>query len=121
MWLDLLSTEMSTWTDILIREESNRTLKRSDLDMVLDLIDVLPVSFVAAEQPGLSPERIENVIKAFYASIFSTVILSAYIEKLIDPEVRNYCRIRIADEIAMHYEKVSICYIYINSINIYFI
>lgn len=105
-WIELLDTEIQTWTDVVVREESARTLKRSDLDMILDLIEVLPSSLVASEQPGLTPDRLNNVLKSFYSSVFTTVVISAYIEKLVDTELRTQCRARIANNVVEKYEIV---------------
>lgn len=71
-WIDLLKTEESTWIQILIAEEANRMLRRSDMDKLLDLVSVIPAGIKASEQPGMSQDRIATIMRAFYASLFST-------------------------------------------------
>ena len=76
------------------------------MDKIIDLIDVLPPTMVASDQPGLSSSRVQVIVKAFYSNVFSTVVLSSVVEKLIDPELRSKCRVKIANAIALEYEKV---------------
>ena len=105
-WIDMLDVEVSTWVSVLVREETTRTLKRSDLDLIIELIDVMPASYIASEQPGMSDARISTVVKAFYSTVFTSVMLSSFVEKLVDPELRSSCRIRIANALATDYEVV---------------
>jgi hypothetical protein len=107
-WLSLLDTEAATWVDILVREEVNRALHRSDLDKLLELIDVLPADLRACDQLGLSNDRVATVLRAFYASLFSTV--TAQFDRLQDPALRERMRNGIADELAAAHAKVSVCY-----------
>jgi hypothetical protein len=104
-WLSLLDTEAATWVDILVREEVNRALHRSDLDKLLELIDVLPADLRASDQLGLSNDRVATVLRAFYASLFSTV--TAQFDRLQDPALRERMRNGIADELAAAHAKVS--------------
>ena len=92
-WISMLHIESDSWEDILVREETLRTLMRCDMDKIIDLIDVLPPGLCASEQPGLSNGRVSN-------------ILSSLVEKLIDPELRSKCRVKIALAISSEYEKV---------------
>ena len=41
-WLELLDSEAATWVGVLVAEEVGRTLRRSDLDKLLELVEVLP-------------------------------------------------------------------------------
>jgi hypothetical protein len=104
-WLSLLDTEAATWVDILVCEEVNRALHRSDLDKLLELIDVLPADLRACDQLGLSNDRVATVLRAFYASLFSTV--TAQFDRLQDPALRERMRNGIADELAAAHAKVS--------------
>lgn len=103
-WCNLLETESVAWLGVLVNEEVQRTLKRSDLDKILDLIDVLPRDFVASEQPGLSSDRISTVMRAFYASLFST--LTPQFDRLADVLLRESARKAVAIEVARSHEKI---------------
>jgi hypothetical protein len=96
-----------------VSEEVARALRRSDLDKLLELIDVLPADLRACEQLGLSNDRVGTVLRAFYASLFSTV--TAQFERLQDPTLREKMRNGIADQVAAAHAKVraehSCCYI----------
>ena len=82
-----------------------RALRRSDLDKLLELIDVVPSNLRAADQLGLSNDRLGTVLRAFYASLFSTV--TAQFERLQDPTLRELMRNNIADKVAVAHAKVS--------------
>ncbi len=43
-WIDQLETEAATWVTVLVREEVSRTLHRSDLDKLMELIEASAVS-----------------------------------------------------------------------------
>lgn len=103
-WLALLQTESSTWVDILVKEEVARALRRSDLDKLLELIEVLPGDLRAVDQMGLSNDRVGTVLRAFYASLFSTV--TSQFERLQDPGLREIMRGGIAEQVATAHEKV---------------
>jgi hypothetical protein len=90
--------------DILVREEVGRALRRSDLDKLLELIEVLPVDLKASEQMGLSNDRVGTVLRAFYASLFSTV--TSQFERLQDPTLRERMRSGIANQVAAAHAKV---------------
>ena len=57
-WFSLLETENKTWVEVLVLEEVSRTLKRSDLDKLLELIEVVPSGLVAVQQVGLGQDRV---------------------------------------------------------------
>lgn len=90
--------------EILVREEVSRALHRSDLDKLLELIEVLPADLRASEQLGLSNDRVATVLRAFYASLFSTV--ASQFERLQDPGLRERMRNGIADQLAAAHAKV---------------
>ena len=87
-WIEQLDTEAETWISVLVREEVGRTLRRSDLDKLLELMEALPVDLVASQQPGLDADRVGTVLRAFYSSLFSAV--APHFERLQDPEFRYY-------------------------------
>lgn len=114
-WLSLLETESSTWISILVNEEVMKTLKRSDLDKLLELIEVVPYELKGIDQLGLSNDRVSTVMRSFYASLFSTV--SPQFERLQDPTLREIIRLSTAEKIAAAHAKVDII-IFITSANI---
>ena len=81
-----------------------RALRRSDLDKLLELIEVLPGDLRAVDQMGLSNDRVGTVLRAFYASLFSTV--TSQFERLQDPGLREIMRGGIAEQVATAHEKV---------------
>lgn len=87
-----------------MKEEVARALRRSDLDKLLELIEVLPADLRAVEQMGLSNDRVGTVLRAFYASLFSTV--TSQFERLQDPTLRETMRNGIADQVANAHAKV---------------
>eukprot|EP01036_Dinobryon_divergens_P028074 gene28075-36963_t len=104
-WLQLLETEASTWVDILVKEEVARTLKRSDLDKLLELIEVVPAGLRASDQVGLGQDRVSTVMRSFYASLFST--MAPQFERMLqDPLLREDIRTRTAERIAEVYGTV---------------
>jgi hypothetical protein len=117
-WIQNLNTESDTWVRVLVSEDTQRVLKRSDLDKVLELVEVLPTDLVASEQHGLSSERMSSVLRTFYASLFSTS--APQFERLQDPDVRELARSRTARHVADSYALVS-KFIYILSSKAYFI
>ena len=42
--------QASTWIDVLTAEEVGRTLRRSDLDKLLEILEVIPMGIVASQQ-----------------------------------------------------------------------
>jgi len=104
VWIDTLEQESATWLDILVQEEVSRTLHRSDLDKLLEFIELVPTGIVASEQPGLSPDRVSTVMRAFYASLFSTVTPSY--DKLLDPELRETIRRKTAEAISNGHARI---------------
>mmetsp|Transcript_13400 Transcript_13400/g.22339 ORF Transcript_13400/g.22339 Transcript_13400/m.22339 type:complete len:450 (-) Transcript_13400:496-1845(-) len=106
-WLSLLHTEADTWMGVLVQEEVARALHRSDLDKLLELMEVVPVGVVglrAVEQVGLSNDQVAIVMRAFYASLFSTS--TAQFERLQDSQLREVLRNSIAEKLATAHAKV---------------
>lgn len=103
-WLDLLKSEANTWLQIVVTEEASRTLRRSDIDKLLDLVVLLPEGIVASQQPGLSNDRVGTVMRAFYASLFSTV--SPQFDRLVDSELREMAHKQTAEYISKAHAKV---------------
>ena len=97
-WFTLLEQETNTWISVIVGEEAGKTLKRSDLDKLLELVEILPEGLVASEQPGLSQDRISTVMRAFYASLFSTI--APQFERLQNPELREITRRQTAEAVA---------------------
>jgi len=115
-WLAQLAEETNIWVQVLVREETERTLKRSDLDSLVELVDVLLATRdtdtslenlceVLDELPlGLGQERVAGVLRAFYSSLFSSV--APHFDRLQDPEIREITRTQSADAVAAAYDKV---------------
>ena len=104
-WLEQLETEATTWVTVLVREEVARTLQRSDLDKLLELIEILPSNIVASQQIGLGQDKVGSVLRAFYASLFSTV--APHFDRLQDPEFREITRKKTAESVAEAHDKVN--------------
>lgn len=94
---------------MLANEEVNRTLRRSDLDKLLEILEVIPVGIVASQQQGLGQDRVGTVMRAFYASLFST--MTPHFERLQDLELRETTRRSTAEAVAAAHEKVSKCFL----------
>lgn len=103
-WKNLLEKESETWTDLLVNEEVSRALRRSDIDKIVELLEVLPSGLIASEQMGLQKDRVETVMRAFYASLFTTV--SPQFERLSDPNLRESIRLKVAHKISSAHAKV---------------
>jgi hypothetical protein len=97
-WSTNLATEAATWVEVLTKEETNRTLRRSDLDKLLELVDVLPSDLVASVEQGLSQDRIATAMRAFYASLFANN--TPHFERLSDPVLREQTRQQTAEAVA---------------------
>lgn len=82
-----------------------KTLKRSDLDKLLELIEVVPYELKGIDQLGLSNDRVSTVMRSFYASLFSTAV-SPQFERLQDPTLREIIRLSTAEKIAAAHAKV---------------
>lgn len=93
---------------MLASEEVNRTLRRSDLDKLLEILEVIPVGIVASQQQGLGQDRVGTVMRAFYASLFST--MTPHFERLQDLELREKTRRSTAEAVAAAHEKVRKCF-----------
>lgn len=97
-------SEAQSWIDILVAEEVQRFLRRSDMDKLVELVEVLPHDLCASEQIGLSADRVATILRAFYSSLFSS--LPAQYEKLQDPAVREQIRSVVADRIVHCYSRI---------------
>ena len=73
------------------------------MDKLLELIEVVPSGLVASEQQGLTHDRVGTVLRAFYASLFSTV--APQFERLQDTELREVTRKRTAEAVADAHSK----------------
>jgi len=113
-WFTLLEQETNTWISVIVTEEAGKTLKRSDLDKLLELVEILPEGLNANEQPGLSQDRIGTVMRAFYASLFSTI--APQFERLQNPELRETTRRQTAEAVA---DSHAIIYKFISSRDCY--
>ena len=100
-----ITSQASTWVSVLASEEVSRTLRRSDLDKLLEILEVIPVGIVASQQQGLGQDRVGTVMRAFYASLFST--MTPHFERLQDLELRETTRRATAEAVAAAHEKVS--------------
>jgi hypothetical protein len=103
-WLDLLDTEATAWLDVAAAEEAARVLKRSDIDKLLELIEVLPRGIVASEQTGLGQDRIDTVLRAFYASLLTTA--SPIFDRITDVGQRELAQLKTAVMVADAHAKV---------------
>jgi hypothetical protein len=89
-WVSLLETEIQSWAQVLISENSNQILQRSEMDQALDLMEVLPSDMVASEQAGLTSERLGIMIRTFYSSLVNSN--DTLLDQLQDPELREFVR-----------------------------
>ena len=103
-WLELLDTEATAWLDVSANEEAIRVLKRSDMDKLIELIEVLPKGIIASEQSGLNQDRIDTVLRAFYASLLSTS--NPIFDRITDVEQRELARLKTAVIVAEAHSKV---------------
>lgn len=110
-WISLLSTESETWLNVLVSEETSRTLRRSDMDKLFELIEVIPPDVPASQQPGLGSDRVNTIIRAFYSSLFSAV--TPHFDRLQDVDLREVTRKRTATAIALVYEKVFCIFLFL--------
>jgi hypothetical protein len=92
------------WLDVIVEEEAGKVLRRSDMDKLIELIDVLPSGLVASEQVGLIPDRVSTVMRAFYASLLTTTGPS--FDRLIDIDLREVARQNTSRAIAEAHAKV---------------
>ena len=107
-WLELLSTEEGAWRQVICSEEASRILRKSELDQLIELIDVLPSGLIASEQTGLHEERIVTILKAFYASLSSGAAASTQLDLLGSLDQREEVRRGVAEALAEAYAKVSV-------------
>lgn len=106
-WIELLDTEILTWQSVLVAESTSRFLQRSEMERLLDLVEVLPAGLVASEQPGLSQDQVNSCLRSFYASLFS--VSTPLIERLQDLDLREQVRVKTSDKISEAYTKVGRC------------
>ena len=106
-WLELLSTEEGAWRQVICSEEASRILRKSELDQLIELIDVLPPGLIASEQTGLYEERVVTILKAFYASLSSGAAASTQLDLLSSLDQREEVRRGVAEALAEAYAKVS--------------
>lgn len=74
------------------------------MDKLLELIEVLPTGLRAVDQVGMGNDRVGTVVRAFYASLFSTV--PAQFERLQDPSIKEIIRNSTAERVAAAHSKV---------------
>lgn len=103
-WLELLATESDAWLDVIVADEAGKVLRRSDMDKLLELLEVLPEGLVASEQAGLGRDRVETVMRAFYASLLTSV--TPLFDRLQDLDQKEFARYRTAKTIADAHGKV---------------
>ena len=103
-WLANLGTETGAWISVLVAEEAAKTLHRSDMDKLLELMQVIPEGLATTELPGLGQDRVGTVMRSFYSSLFSTV--APQFERLQDPEMREITRRRTAEAVADAHARV---------------
>jgi hypothetical protein len=106
-----LTEEYKIWKNILIHEEIVFILKKSEMDKLIERIDLLPTATTnssnnLAELLGYSSNQLESILKSFYSILF-TISLSSELEKLINPILREEIRVEISKSISDSYSKVS--------------
>jgi hypothetical protein len=109
-WEPLLLEECKIWKNILIHEEINMILKKSEFDQLLERIDLLPPPSVPLTEKGealigFNNNQLENILKSFYSILF-TLSLSSELEKLTNPILREEIRFEISKSISDSYAKV---------------
>lgn len=104
--MELLSSENSTWLNIFVREELQKSLHRNDMDTLLELIDTVPENMKGVEQVGLQQDRVCGILHAFSGSLLSTV--DPALERITDPDTRERVRELLARSLADAYKKVRI-------------
>ncbi len=103
-WTASLQVEASTWLEVLVNEEADRTLRRSDMDKLLELALIIPEGICASEQPGLGQDRCATVLRAFYSSLLTTV--APPFDRLTDSSLREATRKQSAIAVSNAYNKV---------------
>lgn len=96
-WLAALSAEASKWVASLEQEEAHKALARSGMDKLVESMRALPVGIVASQQTGLGKDKVSTVLRAFYASLFSTV--TPQFDKIKDSSLREQAKLRTAQAI----------------------
>ncbi len=87
-----------------MNEEAERTLRRSDMDKLLELALIIPEGICASEQPGLGQDRCATVLRAFYSSLLTTV--APPFDRLTDAGMRESTRKQSAAAVSNAYNKV---------------
>jgi hypothetical protein len=118
-WELLLTEEYKIWKNILIHEEIVFILKKSEMDKLIERMDLLPPATTnssnnLAELLGYSSNQLENILKSFYSILF-TISLSSELEKLINPILREEIRVEISKSISDSYSKVKALLFFINN------
>lgn len=130
VWIDLLDGEVSSWLDVLVREEVSRLLSRSEFDELLDLINLSPwrqqqlggdgnnstqeesppeATAAALESFSIGQERMATVVSAFYNSLFElSVGGTSQFERLASIEMRDQSQLRLCKDVLDAYSKVLI-------------
>ena len=104
-WVELLSTESGAWLQVVAAEEAMKLLHRSDMDKLIELVDVLPSGLVASDQVGLDQDRVSTVLRSFYSSLLSSNS-SPLFERLGDIQQREQARYLTAVAVANAHDKV---------------
>ncbi len=126
-WVNLLNGETDSWLEVLCREDSLKLLARSQMDQLLELVEVLPSGpdgssqVCASEQVGLSQDRVGGILSNFYSTLFSnnsspfdgtrsdlhisSPIRQSY-ERISSSKIRNQARDMVSEKVAQSYELV---------------
>ena len=94
-WVQQLRNDAQTWMETLATEAASKTLKRSDMDKLANLVvngtKNGPSSIIGKDQPGLEQGRIAAVMRSFYDSLFSAI--APEFERLQDSHSRELTRL----------------------------
>jgi hypothetical protein len=101
-WGRKLLEELQTWLGLLVRYQSEAVLDKSGLGPMLERAQAVarlgPAAGAGAgalaKQPGLDPQTVAGVMRAFYAGLFAT----PQFERLQSPNVRQMVRARVAHQ-----------------------
>ena len=103
-WIAVLQKETTTWINSLADLEARKILRRSDLDRLTDTLRGIPDGVHTAVQPDCSQDRVSTVLRAFYASLFTSV--APQFDRLRDPLVREAARTAAAQHVAQVYTEL---------------
>jgi hypothetical protein len=76
---------------VLVSENTDQILQKSEMDQAIDLMEVLPADMIASEQAGLAAERLGIMIRLFYSSLVNSSN-DSLLDQLQDPELRETIR-----------------------------